>query len=58
MTECSICGNAHEENRCADAPKCPKCGNNRQVWVNQITGLLTCHRMFCHTVIPSEAIHA
>jgi len=32
-------------------PDCPKCGNNRQVWKNQITGKLTCHRAFCHTVI-------
>lgn len=30
---------------------CPKCGDNRQVWINQITGLLTCHRAGCHTVI-------
>jgi len=32
-------------------PDCPKCGNNRQVWNNQITGLKTCHRVNCHTVI-------
>jgi len=30
---------------------CPKCDNNRQVWKNQITGKLTCHRAGCHTVI-------
>ena len=31
--------------------KCPKCGDHRQVWVNQITGKLTCHTAFCHTEI-------
>lgn len=35
-------------------PDCPKCGNNRQVWKNQITGKLTCHRAFCHTVIKKD----
>lgn len=52
MTECSICGNRHEENRCPKAPNCPRCGDNRQVWVNQITGHWTCHRVYCHTTIP------
>lgn len=33
-------------------PPCPHCGNNRQVWRNQLTGLLTCHRAFCHTELP------
>lgn len=28
-------------------PVCPNCGNNRQVWVNQLTGLMTCHRIWC-----------
>lgn len=32
-------------------PKCPKCGNNRQVWINQITGSLKCHRAFCDTKV-------
>ena len=36
-------------------PACPKCGDNRQVWANQITGLLTCHRAHCHTVVTMEA---
>lgn len=35
-------------------PNCPKCKNNRQVWINQITGKLTCHRAWCHTVIEEE----
>jgi len=52
MTECKICGSRHEENRCPNAPPCPRCGNNRQVWVNQITGKITCHRVNCHTEIP------
>lgn len=50
---CKICGKDHEENRCYSAPPCPKCGNNRQVWINQISGKLTCHRAYCHTVIES-----
>jgi hypothetical protein len=33
-------------------PNCPKCGDNRQVWTNQITGKKTCHRLYCHTEIP------
>jgi hypothetical protein len=32
-------------------PDCPRCGNNRQVWVNQLTGVMTCHRAGCHTEI-------
>jgi hypothetical protein len=35
----------------AAAPPCPKCGDNRQVWDNQITGRLTCHRAHCHTEV-------
>lgn len=37
-------------------PNCPQCGNARQVWRNQITGRLTCHRAFCDTEItePSQ----
>lgn len=34
-----------------EPPACPKCGNNRQVWRNQISGLLTCHRAHCDTVL-------
>jgi hypothetical protein len=55
MKPCSICGKPHEENRCPEAPDCPRCGNNRQVWVNQITGQLICHRANCHTVIQVVA---
>lgn len=29
---------------------CPNCGNNRQVWVNQITHKLTCHRVGCNNL--------
>ncbi len=53
---CKICGKYHEENRCHSAPPCPKCGNNRQVWVNQISGKLTCHRTYCHTVIETAGL--
>ena len=34
-----------------ELPICPKCGNNRQVWINQITGKVTCHRLGCQRVI-------
>lgn len=37
-------------------PKCPKCGNNRQVWRNQINGKLMCHRLFCYCVVEPLAI--
>lgn len=37
----------------AGMPECPKCGNNRQVWRNQISGLITCHRAHCDTVIEA-----
>ena len=57
MTTCSICGEQHEENRCPKAPDCPRCGNNLQVWKNQITGSITCHRAFCHTIIQMGATH-
>ncbi len=32
-------------------PPCPICGNNRQVWVNQLSGLITCHRAGCNQPI-------
>lgn len=35
-----------------EAPCCPKCGDNAQVWKNQVTGKMTCHRAGCHTEIP------
>jgi hypothetical protein len=31
-----------------DLPACPGCGSSSQVWRNQITGALTCHRLSCH----------
>lgn len=27
--------------------ECPKCKSSSQVWINQITGKLTCHRVGC-----------
>jgi len=50
---CKICSERHEENNCHSATNCHKCGNNRQVWVNQITGVLTCHRSYCNTEIDT-----
>ena len=49
---------------CKDTPKdigngmplCPRCGNNWQVWRNQRTDKLTCHRAWCHTEIPEPAV--
>lgn len=29
---------------------CPKCGSHRQVWINQITKRLTCHRWGCNNI--------
>lgn len=34
-----------------EAQDCPECGNSRQVWRNQITGKMTCHRAGCHKEI-------
>lgn len=38
-------------------PDCPRCGNNRQVWRNQLTGVMTCHRAFCDTVLDEPAVN-
>jgi uncharacterized protein with PIN domain len=35
-------------------PACPSCGNNRQVWTNQITGRKTCHRFGCTWPQPAQ----
>lgn len=35
-------------------PACPKCGDARQIWANQLTGRLTCHRIHCHTEIEMK----
>jgi len=59
---CRTCGNPAEMDSsigpvceaCHSMPVCPKCGNNRQVWENQITGKITCHRAYCHTVIEEN----
>ena len=37
-------------------PSCPRCGNYRQVWRNQLTGKLTCHRAYCHTEIDESEV--
>jgi hypothetical protein len=29
---------------------CPKCGSDSQVWKNQNTGKLTCHRFGCENL--------
>jgi hypothetical protein len=39
-------------------PVCPQCLTSSQVWVNQITGKLTCHRVGCHIAIEKEKNNA
>jgi len=59
---CCVCGEWADKDgydgpvcdNCLKAPKCPTCGNNRQVWVNQDTEKMTCHRFGCHTVIETK----
>lgn len=34
----------------AEKVVCRNCGDNRQVWVNQITHKLTCHRVGCNNL--------
>jgi hypothetical protein len=46
--------NMLREHLAARMPVCPRCENNRQVWKNQITGNLTCHRVGCHLEIPAS----
>jgi len=37
--------------------QCPRCGSSAQVWTNQITGNLTCHRVGCHVELsPNEKL--
>ncbi len=33
--------------------RCPRCGSASQVWENQITGVLMCHRLGCHISVPN-----
>lgn len=37
----------------AKPPPCPRCGTTAQVWRNQRTGRLTCHRAGCHVEVPA-----
>ncbi|MCK9435211.1 MAG: hypothetical protein M0R32_10450 [Candidatus Cloacimonetes bacterium] len=37
-------------------PICQKCGSNSQVWINQDSGELTCHRLGCHKKITRPYI--
>jgi len=51
---------AHTENRTSREqtfPDCPRCKNNRQVWVNQLSGVLTCHRAGCQTEVAAHCSH-
>jgi len=38
-------------------PKCPKCKTNSQVWFNQTTGKLTCHRAYCQVEIFAPGVN-
>lgn len=42
-----------KEQGSAAHPICPNCKSNAQVWSNQITGRLTCHRLGCHVEVQS-----
>lgn len=44
-----------EHTEATGMPACPRCGNARQVWRNQISGQIKCHRAHCDTVIPETA---
>jgi len=35
--------------------RCPRCGSASQVWTNQITGVLMCHRLGCHISVLNAA---
>ena len=35
-------------------PKCPKCGTGNQVWTNQVSGKLRCHRVGCEADLPPK----
>jgi hypothetical protein len=60
--DCRICGYESKMDdddgpiceECYNTPDCPKCGNNRQVWRNQITDKITCHRANCQTEIEED----
>ena len=65
INACPDCGAVYCDGSCQPnetdqrpkVPSCPRCGNNRQVWVNQITGKMTCHRAGCHTELePPTAV--
>ena len=38
----------------ASHPPCPKCNSASQVWENQITHKVTCHRVGCEGSLPDE----
>ena len=48
-SETLVCGleNSKRQPVCSS---CPNCGNNRQVWRNQLTHKLTCHRVGCNNL--------
>jgi len=35
-------------------PTCPLCGNNRQVWTNQVTGRKRCHSVWCQIELEAQ----
>jgi len=39
---------------CLDAPECTCCGSSAQVWVNQDTEKMTCHRFGCFNNVIEE----
>ena len=62
--KCVVCRTEYDSNnkcKCgrnlADWPICTKCGNNRQVWVNQLTDRITCHRASCYIELDTMPNH-
>jgi hypothetical protein len=63
MKTCPTCNATHARplfevcRECSPSPSsnpiCPRCNNNRQVWVNQITKVMTCHRVGCELEITN-----
>jgi hypothetical protein len=47
------CVAGHRERIKKTIPVCHQCGSNTQVWVNQITNKLTCHRLGCQVEVSN-----
>lgn len=52
LREALMSGTDGAEQPAQQEPICPSCGNNRQVWTNQLSGKKACHRAFCNVDAP------